>query len=515
MDPDWLSFPDEVWESILDYFDVKNLLAVALTCSKLNNLILETPRIIKKLTLYIDENQKDRNHSDDEEDDEKLVILNQARLVNSQIVISSVLKSKRQYKNIVVSHPFRNIETRKQVIEILNLFSKSVQQLTFMVDDSFTKKEIIEILKPCDDLRKCTFDFMYFDEQDDDEFESPRLPRMEEVAIIIEEPKLYGVLSCCDKLKKLYVSETHSQTDNAGNGHLLEEFLVKQHHLADLTIIKEEKYTMFSTKLLSQCNFNLQRLVLKGEISFADSDNALEFFQTQTQLKDVEIHFDPDWNGNLTTKDILKHIFMNKDLQKLSVTSTDYIMKNFDFLFYVINEKVESLKCESQFITAFAKIFPNVKCLNYVGLDTEDNNVHMINEFKHLKILEIENLNVESMNHIHVTSKKFKSFIYSSFLKRFDFESFLKHHPYIRNLYLPFIIKYEEAKKISEYCPHLETFTVLHFETDIELSIQYLCLNLKNLKSIEIISYYIPKVTPEITAFCKASAVTVYKNDYY
>ncbi|CAO1316172.1 unnamed protein product [Diamesa serratosioi] len=312
---DLLSLPDEVLESILDYLDVTSLLLSTGACSKLNNLISESPRIIKKLTLKIDENQKDRNHSDDEENDQSLSLLNDAALINSQTVICSVLKSRRKYKKIVISHPFGNKKTREQVKQILILFSKSVQELTFMVDDSFTKKEIIEILNSCVNLKKCTLDFIYF-KKDDDEFESPKLPKMEELIIIIEEPKLYGIFSCCNKLKKLYVSETHSNTENAGNGQLLEEFLAKQQQLVDFTLIKEETYKMFSTNLLSHINFNLQRLELKGDISFVDSDNALKFFKTQTQLKEIDIHLDQDWNGNLTTKDVLKHIFLNKDLQR-------------------------------------------------------------------------------------------------------------------------------------------------------------------------------------------------------
>lgn len=512
---DWLSFPDEVWEGILDYLDVTSLLASTRTCSKLNNLISESPRIIKKLTLKVDENQKDRNHSDDEENDKSLSLLNHAALANSQTVICSVLKSRRKYKNIVISHPFTNIKTRQQIIQIIMLFSKSVQELTFMVDDSFSEREIIEILKPCNNLRKCTFDFIYF-EKDDDEFESPQLPKLEELIIIIEEPKLYKIFSCCNKLKKLFVSETHSNTENAGNGQLLEEFLAKQQHLVDFTLIKEETYKMFSTNLLSQSNFHLQRLEMKGEISFVDSENALKFFQTQTQLKEVDIHLDQEWNLNHTTKDVLKHIFMNKDLQKVSVTSSDYIVKSLDFLYYVINPRVETLKCESLFIDAFARIFPNVKFLSFLGLDYEDDKVQMINKFKYLEMLDIDNINFKSLKHIQVISQTLKTFTYGNMSQKFnkDFESFLIRHSSIKFLNLPFIMNYEDIKKITEYCPHLETFTLIHFKGEIIMSIQHLCLNLKHLKSIEIRSYYSPILTSEIKAVCNSSAVTIYKNDY-
>lgn len=515
MEPDWLTFPDEVWEEILDNLEVKSLLTTTRTCSKLNNLISESPRIMKKLTLKIDEDQKNAD-SDYEEDDDELVFLNERALINSKTVISSVLKSERKYKNIVISHPFRHTRTREQIIQILILFSKSVQELTFMVDDSFSRKEISEILKSCNKLRKCTFDYIYF-EKDDGEFEIPQLPNLKELIMIIEEPKLYKILSLCNKLKRLYVSETHSNTENAGNGQLLEEFLEKQQHLTDLTIIKEYTYNMFSTNLLSQCKFNLQRLELNGQIFFVDSDNALLFFKTQTQLIEVDIHLDQDWNRNHSTKDVLKHIFMNKDLHKVSLTSTGYNINSLDFLYYVINPKVEALKCESLFIPAFAKIFPNVKNLNYSGLETEDDNVLMINEFKYLEMLEIDSMNTKSLKHIKLTSQTLNKFTYHARFYRFNlnFEIFLKGHSSIRHLSLPFELSYEKIKKITEFCPNLETFTLIHFKNEIDLSIQHLCLNLKKLKTIAITSYYTPKVSPEMKVLCDSSSVSIFKNDYY
>ena len=515
MVPDWLCFPDEVWEEILDYLDVQSLLGTTETCCKFNNLISESPRIMKKLTLKIDEDQKDRNHSDEEEDDESLAIRNNATLSNSKTVISAVLKSQRLYKNIVISHPFRDETTRKQIIKILVLFSKSVQKLTFLVDDSFSRKEIIEILKPCDNLKECSFDFIYF-EVDDDVLESPELPSMKKLYNIIEEPKLYTMLSCCNKLKKLYVSESHSNTENAGNGQMLEEFLVKQQHLVDLTIIKEEIFTMFSTNILSQCKFNLQRLELNGKICFVNPENALKFFQTQTQLKEVKIHLDGDWNGNHATKDILKHIFMNKDLQKLSVTSTSYNIRSLDFLFYVMNPKVENLECESLFITAFAKIFPYVKNLNFSGKDAEDDKVQLINDFKYLEVLHLDINHTKSLKNIQITSQTFNTFIYMIMHHKFnvDFEIFLKRHPSIRHLDLPLVLKYDEIIKITEFCPNLETFTLCHFMNEMTLSIQHLCLNLKKLNKIVITSYYTPCVSPEIQEICDSASVTVFKNDY-
>ncbi|CAO1369627.1 unnamed protein product [Diamesa tonsa] len=516
MEPDWLSFPDEVWEEILNYLEVTSLLSTTLTCCKLNNLISESPRIMNKLTLKIDEDQKDRNHSDEEEDDEKLAIRNKATLSYSKTIISSVLKSQRNYRNIVISHPFRDTSTRKQIIQILIRFSKSVQELTFLVDDSFSRKEIIEILKSCDNLRKLTFDFIYF-EKDDDVLESPQLPCLRELIMIIEEPKLYGMLSNCNKLKKLYVSETHSNTENAGNSQFFEEFLAKQQHLVDLTLIQEFTYPMFSTNLLSQCEFNLQRLELNGEISFVDSENALKFFQTQTQLKEVEIHLGQDWNRNHATKDVLKHIFMNKDLQKVSVTSTDFNMSSFDFLFYVMNAQVQTLKCESLFITAFAKIFPNVKNLNFT--EDEVDKLQAINEFKYLEILDIACKSSKSLNHIQITSKAFNTFYYghdynTSDMFNKDFESFLKRHPFLRHLKFPFVLSYDDILKITVYCPNLETLTLMHFKNEMSLSIQHLCSNLKQLKSIEIISYYAPSVSLDMQELCDSHSVSIYKNDY-
>ena len=152
-------------------------------------------------------------------------------------------------------------------------------------------------------------------------------------------------------------------------------------------------------------------------VDWKNDENAMKFFKTQTNLKKITLN--EEYLYIIKYREIIIHIFGNNlQLKTVVIKTYDGFESNIEdlsFLEGIINPSVENLEIgfdftpnADEFVSAFTKLFPNVKNFTYRKYYDDDDDKEFI-EIHNWKSLETINCRISNINqffgNIHLIEK--------------------------------------------------------------------------------------------------------------
>ena len=314
-------------------------------------------------------------------------------------------KSERKYDSIIISNlrdHHHAIEkcTYNVIFDILKQFAGSVKQITFY-DTSLQDDNFFKIIKIMNGLKVLKFERRGCDD-DKPKAVSDAIVAWSDIASRIDKiyiKEVFGFL-----FEKLYLFDTIITLDIndwwSTDFETFESFLLLQKNLKVLRLRKLRDGTMFKTDKLSNNNkFCLDELCLNA-VYWKDYENAMKFFKSQTNLKKVSLHLKNCWwiefDEKMWYNELLIHLFgSNLQLKTVFLSTNEkygYNIKDFSFLEDIVNPSVENLTLDldpsqnaTECITAFTKLFPNVRNFTYSVNNEEYHGLDQIHSWKSLE----------------------------------------------------------------------------------------------------------------------------------
>jgi hypothetical protein len=209
------------------------------------------------------------------------------------------------------------------------------------------------------------------------------------------------LLKCHDKLRTLEIS---IPSYNRADVQELEDFLLKQTELKELTLVSFRFNSSYSTKRLENVKFQLQSLHLK-DVNWDISSHCLAFLKSQTKLQSFSLRRFRSWilpkEANfMWFCSAMHHILISNPITTICIdtTMTSAYMKDCEFLRDSCNNKVTQLtyirdtKDESELFTIFTRLFPRLKSLKFTdGASDNDSAVlqhlHLYKELTKIMIV--------------------------------------------------------------------------------------------------------------------------------
>ena len=327
-------------------------------------------------------------------------------------------KSERKYDSIIISNLKDHNEIIKCIfnvtLDILKQFAGTVSQLTFL-NTSLQDNNFFEVIRIIKNLKTLKFEGRGCDEIKSKVISGNERPdivsAIEEISIKEVFGFLFAKLYMFDNIITLDVNDWWSTDFET-----FENFLFLQKSLKVLHLRKLRDGLMFETdKLSNNIKFSLDVLSLNA-VYWKDNKNAMKFFKTQTNLKNVSLHLKNCWWTEYDEKnwynELCVHLFGNNPYLKTVYLSTHekygYNIKDFSFFEGIVNPSVEILTLNldpaqnaTECITAFTKLFPNVKQFTYTVNNEDEHGLDLIQNWKSLESINFSlNINhyVENIN---------------------------------------------------------------------------------------------------------------------
>ena len=398
----WLDLPDNIWESILNNLEDKDLLKASETCKKFNNLLSSSQQLIKKLCLQIN-NPYGYEHFTNETDRKELY---KKSICELKFMKKCLLMSERKYESIIIddlgfnileSHAGKKKNKEKQITNVLTdifkYLARSVKEIKFsnvaeLQNDEFCK--IIQIMKNLTVLKFYGSGFGKEDPNVGTEIVRPD--------IVPSIHKIYIENVDGFSFKKLYLFDAITTLDVSRISWLdyesFENFLLMQKHLKVLHLNGMYHCGLFKTDILTtNIKFSLEELTL-SKVYWTNSENAMKFFKTQINLKKLTLIV--DCSKQIQLDELLILFFGNNlQLKTVKLCTQGYIIKNLSFLEGIVNPSVDNLELYldwlqngTEFIATFAKLFPNVKNFSYGQHNNINHGFDQIYNWKSLESLD-------------------------------------------------------------------------------------------------------------------------------
>jgi hypothetical protein len=193
---------------------------------------------------------------------------------------------------------------------------------------------------------------------------------------------------------KLHVLEISIPSYNRSDVEELENFLLRQTELRELTLISFRFNSSYSTDRLENVHFQLETLYLKDI-----SAHCLAFLKSQTKLQSFSLRRFRSWiqpkeANYMGFCEAMKHILVKNPIKTLCIdtTATAAYIKDSEFLQDMCNKNVTQLTYirdsidTSELFTSFMRLFPNVKALNFTD-GRNDNDIAVLQNLHLFKSL--------------------------------------------------------------------------------------------------------------------------------
>lgn len=404
-----LSF-DTLWHEVFSYLDAKGLLAASETCTKFEEIVSSSTKLLSKLKVTLTFPEID---TDDE------VARIEARLKNhSQLT--------RRYQHLVIyrvrdGNFNRNREMKNNFWSLIANLSKSVKVLK--IDNChILRQDLISLLRPFALIRDCSVtNLMLFDDvglagSDNVNVSWPNLKRLK-----LKRCDFFCLmlLKSCKKLEDVEISDP---AYNRPDIEQLENFLLKQAVLKRLKLRNFRFNSTYSTNRLGSPSFQLEYLSLHNT-NWDLSDHCEVFLKSQHNLKKLELKTLRQWSMEVNYQSfsgIMFHLLaLNVKLVSLTIDtrfSSFQNIKDAEFLLGFVNNSVAELNYwkdgeeKSEFLKIFTRIFPKLKKLSFSNNGNDSMELlQQISLFKELELLELR-VNSMSLIGFKIGSKELKTF---------------------------------------------------------------------------------------------------------
>lgn len=502
----WLDLPDEVWEIILGYLNVRSLLKASETCSKFNNVMGKSNKLMKmiRLSIVISVNYFLEGYHGDQN---KLKCYRQIKALKENLKMSG-----RNYQNSGLSllgrHrgwsvPLDTIMTDilMEICEIFQIFSESI--IDFQIEQcNIENKVFTKIIRIFGNLQKCLIDDteIYGDDSD----LSLKLPKLEDISLRpVEGIMIKNLLHSFDNLKKLEIVDYAYRVDVQ-----IEEFfknLLLKHY--NLKIFHVKYPEIFGLNVLPNTEFSLESLSLKCS-KWKNMDHAENFFKKQTHLKDIHLELHDNTEGlNFRYTDILKDIFnLNQNLTDI-IIQIYFEVENVKILNGIYRPKVKSLSFESSVVNsdlfaALVKMCPKVKNLAYRSelMNIDRAAISTLAELEFLKISSEK----ESIQDLIICSERFSKVSIMSYIQDDEIKLFLSNHKAIEHLIIQnMTVSHGLCEYIVNCLPNLRSFVFFELETE---TLQLL-LTLKYLRCLKTTS--VERMNKQVKQICSSAGIEI------
>lgn len=457
---------------ILHYLDASSLIALAETCTTLNNLVIETDRFMKKIYL----NAKFPK-------DEKGEICMERDIGYMQ----NIMKSQRKYRNIRISFVtkecIRNNIFKSQLFSFIKKFGLNIQVLILCDCHFVNKAEFEDFINCFKNIISCELNFVHIFGHESPHEQLIPYANLEELRVACSSFFCREIFYASDKLKMIQFEFANWENSVYVGTDKVENFLLKQQNLKKLILCHSNCASFGIADVLKNVPFQLEFLRLE-KVFFLNKCYSLNFFKTQRSLETVSLEIcnpkSRQLDVNQFYEDILIHVFNNSKLRKVEILLGNYKFVTLDFLNGLSNKNVEHLEFRERsdamnfkLMEILAKAFPNLKSLLYNGRKNDDV-LEGIRSLKHLERLiigDVTDTNRCYLDKVQIISGKLTTFSCGSWSKDEDMiEDFLKRNPTISTLILPFLLSKKFAEKILASLPGLEHLITNGVEDDVLIS---------------------------------------------
>ena len=439
----WLDLPDNIWESILNNLEDKDLLKASETCKKFNNLLSISSSLTKKLRLEIGNKLME-------------IAVRMFKNGNAMCIFHLVLmkqclqKSERKYDKIRIYAilDFEQDDMMYAIYDILKLLAGSVKEITFynakLNDDEFFK--IMQIMKNLKVLKFCGGSFC---NEDVTEIVRPDIvPSIQEIYIETVEEFSFEKLYLFDAITTLDLSFCTTVDET------FENFLLMQKNLKVLRLwYSKFVSSLFNTdKLASTITFSLEKLTLAG-VEWTNNESAMKFFKTQTKLKHLQLDLQHLYKFKVHdqivwfNKFLVQFFVNNLQLKTVALSTSECNIKDYRFLEGIVNPSVDHLDLRldssqngTEHVAALTKLFPNVKNLVFTAVNQINHGMDQICNWKLLETISCIPSDINQFSKIVSLGEKLTTctIIYSSeeYLNKPQMINFLNRHQNIKHMIL-------------------------------------------------------------------------------
>lgn len=459
-----------------------------MTGVKLNNVIDKNPKLIDKLWLKL--------YAGDG-DDEKFID-----------GLKVVRNSRRRYKQLFLHFIKANWFHNQLYQEVLMKLGQTVTALATDTVKFECRRNLVDALRLFPNLRRLQLKIVVIEGEAEPEKQCLNqfvdLPHLADLYLVEYYPWICNILSPCVNIQRL---ESYILKWTENDVRPFENLLFSQRSLKKLRLGIFRQGRLFNLDRSSEVHFQLENLLLNGAF-YVDRQNLLNFVQTQTKLKKLQINLSNEYERRLDNtlfyNETLKFIFSGlPELHSFGVHQDKFKFPDFDFLTSLpTNKKIENLHIEGESVDIFTalvtSILPNVKNLCYEAnlYPTSVPSAETINQMQNLESLVLDKFFVGSLKEIHITNGRLRSFEFIARWVSDDFEAnfriFMQRHPTLKRLRIGVIkflanllVTITMCEDIVTNLTQLESLNVQNFE-DINSAVPYLVNNLETLRSLEV-----------------------------
>lgn len=525
--------PPEVLEILFGFLDERAILSVTECCTKFNDIVSESDRLTKKLTLSL------------------------KYPLDLSSFAESLLRSNRRYRKLkigrsrdrprdVVDNPISNGRVFRKLGEIIkslkidwtnacrpreaSLFEimnrrrlaargavraighdfdpfdnpvAQAQALANVREDIYN--EFVNIIRHFTNTEEMVLFNVHLEQRRPPGEQVFHYPHLRELKIKQCDAYCFDFLSSCNRLEKLAVTDPWWNARNPGI-ETFETFLINQTVLKELRLKNFQYPRLFQIDRTDQIVFKLNSLVLKS-VFFADKEIANKFFKTQNGLMmiDFQLHNEKvrSLDEMLWYNDILKTIVTrNPLLHTLNIAKLRYKIENYDFFSNFKNNNIKKMEFDvssedksSDLFKVFIKMFPNLQSVAFKAEESEDTDCGICFDegtiLDHVESLVIANSSVRSLVNVHAGNLKTFEYVPGKTGEFIDdlFGGFFHRHRNIKHLVIGnssersyFFVSYNLCQLIVNFLAHLESITIYNFG-EVNKSVKLLC-NLRWLKTL-------------------------------
>lgn len=407
----------------------------------------------------------------------------------------------------------------------------AVQALRVMRDMMFT--DFMRMMRRFGQLRKLTLLSVHLDRGLQADEQPLDFPQLKELILKHSDAFCFDVLSPSTSLQTLQVSEPWWNNRNPGI-ETFESFLISQQNLKHLWLKNIQYPRLFQTNRAQQINFKLESLHL-DDCNFSHYENAVNFLQTQTDLKHLSIQIQNEkvrmleslnWYNN-----ILKAVVATP-LETLSIEKNWYKFENLEFLPRSRNPHLKKLEYktsnddDAELFKIFLQIYPNLQEIKFEAEEKEDTESVVCFDDgtvldKVIK-LSIKNFSATSLDNVTATSLVDFQFVPGKAGEYIDnpFGLFFHRHRTIKHLTIGslsersyFFVSFNLCSLMVNFLNHLESVEIFcHFQ-EVNKSVKLLS-TLPTLNTLTILSEDYQQFTAKTKVECARNELKLINVDY-
>lgn len=525
--------PPEVLEILFGFLDERAILTVTECCTKFNDIVSQSDRLTKKLTL------------------------NLKYPLDLNSFAASLLLSSRRYRKLkvgrsrdrprdVVDDPATNSRLFRKLGEIIKCLSidwtnacrpreaslfeimnrrrlavrgaaraeahdmdpfdnpiAQAQALANVREDIYN--EFVNIIRHFTNAEKIRLFNVHLEQRRQPGDQVIQYPYLRDLKIKQCDAYCFDFLSSCTRLEKLAVIDPWWNARNPGI-ETFETFLINQRVLKELRLKNFQYPRLFQLDRTEQIAFKLDTLVLKS-VFFADKEIANKFFKTQNELVkiDLQLHNEKvrSLDEMLWYNEILRTILTkNPRLLTINIAKLRYKIDSYEFISNFRNHNIKTLEFEvsaedksSDLFKVFIKMLPNLVAVSFKAEESEDTDCGICFDegtmLDHVESLVITNSSVRSLVNVHAASLKKFEYVPGKTGEYIDhlLGGFFHNHRNIKHLVIGsraersyFFVSFNLCQLIFNFLANLEAITIYNF-AEVNKSVKLLC-NLRWLKTL-------------------------------